>query len=373
MKIVIENDKVCAVSPQGTTAQMPLFDFLAACLGQARIDTCGMTAAPGFKAAYSQGHSTVIIQELEPHERTVSWIDAKRSRAKYGAEVAYNDYHISLPYIVFVAVFTREMGSDFTLAKHCEVFFRTEPITDCRKDELLYPTLLNTSRFVSELEITALPLRVPATAVAKTGKRSVTWVRKKRVKSWEARTVTTRKTSDPAVVEITEGLTTGEVLSIPKESLPISWICSQFMDRTSFQTVRDLPTKMHKAINALVACLLETGFNLSSEAHFDNGEGGSWYTNTVSADVDPRIATPEAWQDATRKNPHFILDVPFLRSGITVEQIAQRCLKNLNTRGIYQAARSTLDLARIIFNHVPGQAAIPAPAPEPFPELEVPF
>lgn len=374
MKINIENDKVIASSPQGHSAEIPLADFLNALMGQARIDTCGMTAQPGFKAAYSQGHSTVIIQELEPHERTVRWIDAKNSRAKYGAEVVYKDYHISLPYTVFVCVFSREMGSDFTLGKHCEVFFRTEPITDCRKDELSYPTLLNTSRFVSEVDITGSTMRVPAQAVAKTGKRAIAWVRKKRIKSWEARTVSVKKTTDPKIVEIVDGLTVGEVLSVPKESLPLSWICSQFMDRTSFQTVRDQPTKMRKAIDALVACLLETGFNLSSEAHFDNGEGGSWYTNTVSAEIDDRIVSPEAWQEATRKNPHFILDVPFLRSGVTVEQIAQRCLRNLHARPGLLAAKTTNDLARIVFNHVPGQP--PAPAPEiidPFPELEVPF
>jgi len=127
-----------------------------------------------------------------------------------------------------------------------------------------------------------------------------------------------------------------------QEGRPLVWICTQYLDR-SFDRERDLNARVRGGITALMRCLLETGFNYSSEAH----EGSSWFTE--SRGVDPRIATVEAWQEASLKDRCFALDMPWLKTGHTLRQVMERIFKNLPATE--PAIRSTADLARLVFNH----------------------
>ena len=85
-----------------------------------------------------------------------------------------------------------------------------------------------------------------------------------------------------------------------------------------------------------------TGFNDSSDRH----EGASWFSE--SARVDPRVASVESWEAATAKGPLFVLDVPWLRTGLSLRQVVERVFKN--QRAPRAAATSAGDLARLVFN-----------------------
>lgn len=130
---------------------------------------------------------------------------------------------------------------------------------------------------------------------------------------------------------------------VPPEGRPLSWICTQTLDRRQFMEIADPARRMRGGLRELLHCLLETGFNYSSEHH----EANSWFTE--SARVDPRIATVESWQEATEKDPLFVLDVPWLKTGLSVKQVVERICKNKHA-GQHRVT-SAQDLARLIFNY----------------------
>jgi hypothetical protein len=65
-------------------------------------------------------------------------------------------------------------------------------------------------------------------------------------------------------------------------------------------------------INAVVEHVFGAAFNQSSEVH----EGNSYWG--AMRDLDRRLASPEAWQEATRANPRFTLDVAWRPAQTTV-------------------------------------------------------
>jgi hypothetical protein len=129
-----------------------------------------------------------------------------------------------------------------------------------------------------------------------------------------------------------------------QEGKPLSWICTAKL-RQDAATLkeRDENRRMHKGLNALLHCLLETGFNRSSEHH----EGSSWFTE--SASVDPRIATVERWEQATAESPLFVLDVPWLPTRHTVGQVVDRIFALHGARA--RQTSTAQDVARLVFNH----------------------
>lgn len=128
----------------------------------------------------------------------------------------------------------------------------------------------------------------------------------------------------------------------PPDGRPLSWICTQHLDRNLFVNVADDNQRMRTAFRALMHCLLETGFNYSSESH----EGASWFGESTR--VDARVATVENWEAATAKDPLFVLDVPWLKTGLSVRQVAERIFKN--HKAPRAAVTSAGDLARLVFN-----------------------
>ena len=101
--------------------------------------------------------------------------------------------------------------------------------------------------------------------------------------------------------------------------------------------------RLTAGFNALRHCLLETGFNLSSEHH----EHSSWWTE--SRKVDPRLNTVEAWEAASAEYPLFVLDVPWLPANHTVRQAVDRIFSHQQSR--VKVPRTAGALARIVFNH----------------------
>ena len=83
------------------------------------------------------------------------------------------------------------------------------------------------------------------------------------------------------------------------------WVC--------LANLRDLsgeswPDKVYAVTDHVFAA----AFNRSSDVH----EGNSYWT--AMRDVDPRVASLDAWQEATRQNPRFAIEVPWKAAGTTV-------------------------------------------------------
>ena len=105
----------------------------------------------------------------------------------------------------------------------------------------------------------------------------------------------------------------------------------------------NLAERFCAGFEALRHCLLETAFNLSSDRH----EAASWFTE--SRKIDPRIHDVEAWQKASANEPLFVLEVPWLKTGFSVQQVMDRIFQNLQSKSA--RITSVAGLARIIFNH----------------------
>ena len=75
----------------------------------------------------------------------------------------------------------------------------------------------------------------------------------------------------------------------PPEGKPLSWICTQHLNYAALSKETSPGRRLRAGFRALMHCLLETGFNYSSENH----EGASWFGE--SCRVDPRVANVEAW------------------------------------------------------------------------------
>lgn len=123
---------------------------------------------------------------------------------------------------------------------------------------------------------------------------------------------------------------------------PLSWICTQYLKSTQDMDSDDVNLRFRAGFEAVRYCLLETSFNLSSEHH----EGNSWYGH--SKKIIPRIETVEKWEEETNKDPLFVLDTPWVQTGHTVRQVADRIFQRCgsNKGGV----KNSDDIARIIIN-----------------------
>lgn len=124
----------------------------------------------------------------------------------------------------------------------------------------------------------------------------------------------------------------------------LSWICTQHLSASETAGRKTLDASLRDGLTALLRHLFESGFNRSSENH----EGASGFGATVEAGVDPRIASVETWEAATRADPLFVLDVPWLSTGRTLGEIVTRVGKPGRSRG--RTFDNAADLARLIFS-----------------------
>ena len=123
---------------------------------------------------------------------------------------------------------------------------------------------------------------------------------------------------------------------------PLSWICTQHLKQNKKMGSKDPGDRFQGGFEAVRYCLLETSFNLSSE----HNEGNSWFSKSKL--IDKRIATVDKWQENTKKDPLFVLDVPWIKSGYSVRRFAERIFQqqSVGAGGVKSAA----DLGRIIIN-----------------------
>ena len=266
--LVIEEDLIHALSPEGQKATMSIEELLKQA-NRRRMSSRRVVLPDGVKYLDSKGHTTIWVHETPPRVYGFKWI-AEDSPARFGPEAVYREVRIALPYVIVLAAFEGEM-----LSPQNECFFRTAPLED-EGDELFYPALLNCSKFT------------------------------------------------------------------PPEGRPLSWICTAKVGPEAYPRCRNSNQRMRAGFRALMRCLLETGFNYSSEDH----EGSSWFTESTRCD--PRVSSVARWEEETKKEKLFVLDVPWLKTGLSLRQVIDRMYEYRGLRG--NGELGVNELMRMIFN-----------------------
>ena len=140
--IVIRGDTARVKSLDGKSVAIPVSKLLEQAM-PSHVDSGGFRLPREARFAYSRGKLLILACEYPPGPYTLSWI-TDRSPAPFGPGAEYEPVTLSLPYVIVLAVF-----EDSFLSSHNECFFRKEPLTEVDEDnELLYPGLLNCSRFM---------------------------------------------------------------------------------------------------------------------------------------------------------------------------------------------------------------------------------
>jgi hypothetical protein len=142
--LAVQGTQVTATSPEGKTASMPLEILLAQVAGR-RMDTGGVVLPDGIKAVITEGAITLWVWECPPCLHRFLWI-APDSPAPFGPGTKYRPVRLALPYLIMVVVFATDANGSLQLTGANECFFRVEPLKTL-DDPLLYPPLLNCSRF----------------------------------------------------------------------------------------------------------------------------------------------------------------------------------------------------------------------------------
>ena len=143
-KLVVEDTDVIATSPEGTTARMRVETLLAR-LTSGQLSTGSLVLPDGVKAMVSKGNLTVMVWECPPRLHSFDWI-ANDSPKAFGPGTTYRQVRLALPYVIIVAVFSRNEAGLPHLLPNNECFFRNAPLKKL-EDDLCYPALLNCSRF----------------------------------------------------------------------------------------------------------------------------------------------------------------------------------------------------------------------------------
>jgi hypothetical protein len=116
------------------------------------------------------------------------------------------------------------------------------------------------------------------------------------------------------------------------------WVCLQMLQRAG-------PLAFETLIAKVVEHVYTAAFNKSSEVH----EGNSWFG--AMRDLDPRVASPAAWEAATRQNRAFPLEVEWRPAGTT----ATRELAAMLDRVVAPARpRNAADLATLLVHAAAG-------------------
>jgi hypothetical protein len=122
---------------------------------------------------------------------------------------------------------------------------------------------------------------------------------------------------------------------------PLAWICTQHLNFSRLAEEKDDGRRMALGWELLCQTLWSDSYNRSSEAH----EGASWYGE--SRGVDPRLASIVEWERASLQDWLFILEVPFLKTGLTLGELVERIFMNLRNPARRPGAA---DLARLVVN-----------------------
>lgn len=146
-KVSIEGTEVKAVSPEGKIATIQLQELVQR-LAPRRMDTLGLVLPDGVKLIFSEGPVTILVHQTPPRVHNFLWI-APDSPKPFGNGTKYRQVQIALPYVIVFAVFGSGARGGLQLTGANECFFRNAPLSTPR-DDLLYPALLNISKFPTE-------------------------------------------------------------------------------------------------------------------------------------------------------------------------------------------------------------------------------
>lgn len=95
-------------------------------------------------------------------------------------------------------------------------------------------------------------------------------------------------------------------------------ICIPNLRDSTAMIGNDLSGAMRVGLASVLRGLLDTGFNYHAEV------SGMQSGYSASRHGDPRIATVEAWEAATRQDPLFVLDVPWLPTGRSLREVIKQ-------------------------------------------------
>ena len=135
------------------------------------------------------------------------------------------------------------------------------------------------------------------------------------------------------------------------DAVPLAWICSQHLNR-AFQKIEGVGRRSRAALAELLRHLFVDKFNRSSEQH----EGASWFGETMSAGVDERLQSIEAWEQATLVDPMFATRVRWLPTEMNLGQVLEHVAGYMKLGG--EDKIGAADLARIVVNRRSGRQAV---------------
>lgn len=311
-RIEITGDRVRAVTPEGAEATASVPDWVAR-IRPPGLPHTGMILPDAVRGvvAHPSGRGLVWVTEIPPRVWSVDWL-APDSPADFGPGTKYVRRSLAFPYQVLLLPFVMdgcEEGPGLCLdRRRVELFWRKAPLLSF-DDPLHYPALLNVTKFFGPSD----PEYQPAFA---------------------------RK--------------------------PLSWLCTQHLAITPDMRSRRLETRLRAGYRQVLALLAGQSFNRSSEHHPGDGEQMSWYTWSVRQGVDPRIADIATWEEASRRDPLWVLEANWLPVGSSLAEVIDRlftaCLGLKPPAPVEQAS----DLSRIVFQTQAAtrdETSDPTPAP----------
>jgi hypothetical protein len=116
------------------------------------------------------------------------------------------------------------------------------------------------------------------------------------------------------------------------------WLCLQKLE------CRMEELEWPRKIEAIVNHVFTAAFNRSAEEH----EGNSYWS--AMKGIDPRIATVEAWEEATRGNPLFPLEVKWKPAGTTATAELTRMLDQVAAPVVVRNAKDLMGLMPRVSN-----------------------
>lgn len=117
------------------------------------------------------------------------------------------------------------------------------------------------------------------------------------------------------IASLTDDLCYTNLLNVANGYGQDSWVCLVNLNRPLGQLTWE------SRIRAVTDHFWQSAFNRSSEVH----EGNSFWGKMRR--IDRRLASPAAWEAATRRNAYFTLEVPWKRTGHTLAQTLDRMLE----------------------------------------------
>jgi hypothetical protein len=93
-----------------------------------------------------------------------------------------------------------------------------------------------------------------------------------------------------------------------------AWLCTQYLSHELALNGRGIAGGLHALLNHTFGL---GGWNWSS----DLSEGKSAFTLAREMNVDARVTDIDRWEKETRKDPKFVMSVPWKPVGVTVGQL----------------------------------------------------